>query len=438
MPADPPRDAFGRLLRALYSAALYVLLPLTVYHLVWRGFRQRAYLLRWNERYGAYADTPVPAPLWLHAVSVGEVNAAAPLVDALRDAYPALRIVVTTITPTGSERVRGLWGDVIEHVYLPYDLPGAVNRFLGHFRPQVALILETELWPNLLHATRMHGIPTLVLNARLSARSLRGYQVLRPLVARALSGVDGVLAQSAADARRFVHLGADPMRVHALGNLKYDFHLPTQAAALAAECRNHHGSRRVWIAASTHEAEEAAMLAMHRRLRGRWPDLLLLWAPRHPERFRAVAQAARAAGFATGLRSEAGWPTPHDAVFVLDTLGELAGFYGCAEVAFVGGSLQAVGGHNLLEPAAAGVAVVTGPHLFNFSEIARALTDADALRVGADADAVAAQLEALLGDPAATARMAAAGRQLVADGRGALTRTLEVLAPVLARVQPVD
>lgn len=437
MPAPPARDPLGRLLRALYSAALYLLLPLTVYHLVWRGFRQRAYLLRWNERYGTYGATQVPAPLWLHAVSVGEVNAAAPLVDALRDAYPALRIVVTTITPTGSERVRGLWGDVIEHVYLPYDLPGAVDRFLGHFQPQVALILETELWPNLLHACRVRGIPSFVLNARLSARSLRGYQVLRPLVARALAGVDGVLAQSAADARRFVHLGARPEYVHALGNLKYDFTLPPQAVALAEACRARHGARRVWIAASTHEDEEAAMLAIHRRLRGQWPDLLLLWAPRHPERFRAVAQASRAAGFATGLRSETTWPDADTAVFVLDSLGELAGFYGCAEVAFVGGSLQAVGGHNLLEPAAAGVAVVTGPHLFNFAEIARALREADALCVGDDAEAVAGHIAGLLADPARRATMAAAGRQLVADGRGALTRTLALLAPVLERVRPV-
>ena len=216
----------ARPLRAVYSVVLYVLTPVTVYHLIWRGFRQRAYFHRWSERYANYPERGPSAPLWLHAVSVGEVNAAAPLVDRLRQLRPDLRLVITTITPTGSERVRTLWGDAVTHVYLPYDLPGAVGRFLDHFRPALALIVETELWPNLLFGCRDQGIPVYILNARLSARSLRGYRLLRPLIRRALRTVACVAAQSAADARRFQTLGARANPVRVLGNPTYDVAVP--------------------------------------------------------------------------------------------------------------------------------------------------------------------------------------------------------------------
>ena len=420
-----------RLLRGLYSAALYLLAPVTLYHLIWRGFRQPAYLRRWPERYGVYRDTVPERLVWVHAVSVGEVNAAAPLVDALRRERPDLPLLVTTITPTGSERVRALWGESVAHVYLPYDLPGAVRRFLGHFRPCVGIILETELWPNLLFGCRDAQVPLYVVNARLSARSPRGYRVLAPLVGRALRTVRAVAAQSAADARRFVRLGAHAGQVLETGNLKFDLAVPADLDRFAAECRARCGARPVWIAASTHPDEEAPVLALHARLRARWPELLLLWAPRHPERFRAVAEAAREAGFGVGTRSAQQWPRADDAVFVIDTLGELTAFYACADVAFVGGSLQPVGGHNLLEPAATGTPVVTGPHLHNFAEIARRMGEAQALRVGADADGVGAHLEALLGDEKARAAMARAGRALLEGGRGALARTLELLRPAL-------
>ncbi|HVI25240.1 MAG TPA: lipid IV(A) 3-deoxy-D-manno-octulosonic acid transferase [Xanthomonadaceae bacterium] len=424
-------DPVGRLLRGLYSLALYLLLPVTVYHLIWRGFRQAAYFQRWSERYGIYDADAAPCALWLHAVSVGEVNAAAPLVNALRRDRPDLRLLVTTITPTGSERVRALWGDTVEHVYLPYDLPGAVGRFLRHFRPRLALVMETELWPNLLFGCAEHGVPAYVLNARLSQRSLRGYRLLRPLLARALATLRAVLVQSPADGRRFLHLGAPREAVRVTGNLKYDVAVGEGWPTFAAAFRARAGARPAWIAASTHAEEESAVITIHRRLRARWPDLLLLWAPRHPERFKAVAQQAVHAGWRVATRHLTQWPDADDAVFVLDTLGELALFYGCAQVAFVGGSLQPVGGHNLLEPAAVGTAVVTGPHLHNFTDIARQLQAAGALRIGRDADAVGAAIEALLADPDARAAMAQAARALVEEGRGALGRTLMAIAPDL-------
>ncbi|MEE7547722.1 3-deoxy-D-manno-octulosonic acid transferase, partial [Xanthomonas sp. Kuri4-1] len=292
------KDPIEWLLRGLYSALLYVLLPITVYHLVWRGFRVREYFNRWNERYASYAHACGRPRVWLHAVSVGEVNAAAPLVNALRAQRPDIRWVITTITPTGSERVRALWGEAVDHVYLPYDVPGSVGRFLGHFRPSLALILETELWPNMLFGCRDRGIPVYILNARLSARSLRGYRLLRPLIGRALRTVTCVAAQSQDDAERFVTLGARPQQVVALGNLKFDIAAPEQLPAFVAEFGQQvPPARPVWIAASTHEGEEAAVADIHARLLRRFPDLLLLWAPRHPERFSRVEALARERGW---------------------------------------------------------------------------------------------------------------------------------------------
>ena len=428
---DAARDRLEPVLRALYSLVLYVLTPITVYHLIWRGFRQAAYFERWRERYAGFGPPREGRVLWVHAVSVGEVNAAIPLVDALLARRPDLRLLVTTITPTGSARVRALWGERVDHVYLPYDLPGAVSRFLRHFRPHAALIMETELWPNLLFGCRDHGVPLYVLNARLSARSLRGYRVLAPLVSRALRTVRGVGAQSHADARRFVRLGADPVRVHETGNLKFDLAMPASVDAFGRECRAYRAGRLAWIAASTHVDEEAAVIALHRRLRGRWPDLLLMWAPRHPERFRAVGEQATAAGFRTARRSEQRWPSPDCDVFVIDTLGELLNFYACADIAFVGGSLQEVGGHNLLEPAATGTPIVTGPHLHNFADISQRLVAAGALRVGRNEREVGDALEAMLADATLRRTMADAGRALVESGRGALERTLALVAPDL-------
>ncbi len=425
-------DFTERVLRGLYSAALYVLVPVTVYHLIWRGFRQPAYLQRWSERYGVYRTPPTDPVAWVHAVSVGEVNAAAPLVDALLARHPRERPLVTTITPTGSARVRALWGERVEHVYLPYDLPGAVSRFLRHFRPRIGLVLETELWPNLLFGCRDHGVPALIVNGRLSERSLQGYGLLKPLLGRALRSLRGIVVQSQADAERFLRLGASPRTTVVGGNLKFDIATDPQAKAFAREFRAAEGARPAWIAASTHPGEEAAVLSLHRRLRQRWPDLLLLWAPRHPERFRPVAYASAQAGFRTATRQMTHQPDAGDDVFVIDTLGELARFYACADVAFVGGSLEDIGGHNLLEPAAAGTAMVTGPHLRNFADIAAQLETAGALRIGADEAAVGDALETLLADADARASMANAALSLLEGGRGALQRTLgfvDAMAP---------
>ncbi|WP_182336289.1 lipid IV(A) 3-deoxy-D-manno-octulosonic acid transferase [Stenotrophomonas acidaminiphila] len=425
------KDPVELLLRGLYSALLYLLLPITVYHLVWRGFRVREYFKRWDERYASYPESGRRPCVWLHAVSVGEVNAAAPVVDALRRQRPDIRWVITTITPTGSQRVRALWGDAVDHVYLPYDVPGSAGRFLDHFRPSLALILETELWPNLLFGCRDRRIPVYILNARLSARSLKGYRLLRPLVGRALRTVTCVAAQSSEDACRFVVLGARQEQVCALGNLKFDIHPPDPAPLLAAFHAHVPAGRVTWIAASTHEGEEQAVIDLHARVLERYPDALLLWAPRHPERFAKVEASVRAQGWRVATRSAEQWPGADTQVFVLNTLGELMPFFACAQVAFVGGSLQAIGGHNLLEPAAMGTAVITGPHLHNFAEISRRMSEAGALSICGDAAQLGDELLRLLGDAPARRQRVQAGAQLVANGRGALERTLELIGPRL-------
>ncbi len=422
------KDPTERLLRGLYSAVLYLLIPVTVYHLIWRGFRAREYLQRWNERYGYYFAPPREVDVWVHAVSVGEVNAAAPVVNALRAQHPDLRWLITTITPTGSERVRALWGDSVQHVYVPYDLSGAVGRFLRAFRPRLALVMETELWPNLLFGCRDFGMPAYLLNARLSARSLRGYKPLSALIRRMLRTLRGIGAQSHDDGAHFVALGAARERVLDTGNLKFDIAAPANAGEFSAQLHARIGARPVWIAASTHVEEEAPVLEMHARLRRQFPGLLLLWAPRHPERFPKVADAARDAGFRVATRKAQIWPDADDDVFVVDTFGELMLFYACADVAFVGGSLQAIGGHNLLEPAAVGTAMVTGPQLHNFKEISKRLVEAGALEIGRDADEVEAHVAALLADAGKRDAMAEAGRALVEHGRGALPKTLAMIA----------
>lgn len=419
-------------MRGLYSSIMYLFAPLTLYHLVWRGFHQREYFRRWGERFGRYATPPRHGAIWIHAVSVGEVNAAIELVAALRARYPQRALLITTTTPTGSARVRALWPDTVSHVYLPYDLPGAVRRFLDHVDPVLAVVMETEIWPNLFWACRDHGVPLLIANARLSERSLTGYLPLLPLVRSALRCVHTVAAQSQADAERYRKLGIDAPRVRTFGNLKYDLRLPDGLASQARAWRAQWGAARpVWIAASTHEEEESVVLNTHAQLRGVFPDLLLLWAPRHPERFRSVEIQARERGFVTRTRSEDGLPGADTHCFVIDTMGELLAFYAAADLAFVGGSVQPIGGHNLLEPAALGVPAVVGPHTFNFAEVTARLIAVRAVVQVHDAGALPSALEWLLCDLPRRLAMGSAARELVASSRGALARTLALIAEQL-------
>jgi 3-deoxy-D-manno-octulosonic-acid transferase len=418
-----------RLLRILYSVVMYALVPVMLYHLVWRGLRDRNYFRRWSERFGWYSGPGLRESLWVHAVSVGEVNAAATLVDALRAAYPGNPVVVTTTTPTGAARVQALWGGRVRHLYLPYDLPGAVRRFLRHAGPRLALILETEIWPNLYLGSHARGIPLMLVNARLSQRSGRGYRPVLPLIRLAMGQVDLIAAQTDADARRLRAVGAREARIRIVGNLKYDLRLPDGLDTQARRWRAGWDSARpVWIAASTHEDEERLVLDVHAALRKRFPDLLLLWAPRHPERFGAVTEQAQHRGFRVRTRSACELPAIDTDCFVLDSMGELLAFYAAADAAFVGGSLQAIGGHNVLEPAALGVPSVVGPHTFNFVEATTLMRDEGALLQVEDVGGLESALALLLDDAPRRRAMGAAGRLTVERERGALARTLQLIA----------
>ncbi len=428
----------GVLRRFIYTLALYLLTPVILYRLAFRGLRARGYFSRWFERFGFFPDPHIERSIWVHAVSVGEVNAAAPLIDALRQRYLGDSFVITTVTPTGSDRVRQLWGDQVYHVYLPYDLPGAVGRFLGRTKPRIALIMETEIWPNLYRQCDRADIPVLIANARLSRKSLDGYGPVRPLIRIAIRSATFIAAQSQRDAQRYLELGARPERVRVVGNLKYDMHVPDNLALKARQMRSQWGEQRpVWIAASTHEGEELAVIEAHSHLLRRFPDALLIVAPRHPERFRPMVQLCRSYGFLTACRSEDDLAGPDTQCFVLDTLGELVPFCGTADVAFVAGSLDPIGGHNVLEPAALGIPILVGPNTFNFAEVTELLIEHGACERIENAETLTAALQRLLGQPELRKRMGEAAIDVVLAERGAVAQTLEIVQRLLAGKTPI-
>jgi len=418
-------------MRLIYTSLLYALLPLALLRLYWRGRRDPGHRQRWRERLGWIASLPEPGCLWIHAVSVGEVRAALPLIRTLLACYPEQRLLVTTTTLTGSRQVREALGNRVLHVYAPYDLPSAVQRFLHHTRPRIAVIMETELWPNLLRQCAATGIPVLVANARLSERSARGYARIRPLTASLLRDVTLIAAQAEADAERFRALGAP--RVEVVGNLKYDLQLPDnlleQGRALRRERLGE--NRPVWIAASTHADEDEQILETFTQLRVRWPDLLLLLVPRHPERFDGVAALCQQRSFNVVRRSDQQPCRPETAVFLGDSMGELLRFYAAADLAFVGGSLVPTGGHNVLEPALLGLPVLFGPHMFNFTEASQRLLDAQAAVQVANAAELAAAVDQWLAEPASRRNAGQRGQAVVERHRGALVALVKRIEALL-------
>jgi len=423
--------------RLLYTFLFYLAVPLVLARMLWRGRREPAYRQRWRERFGLYGDSkPTQDAIWFHAVSVGEAEAAFPLIRAISRRFPNHPVLVTTTTPTGSARVRAVLGDAVAHVYLPYDLPDGVARFLAHFRPTLAVIMETEIWPNLYHACGLRGIPLAIVNARLSARSAKGYARMGHFTRDTLTNVNLVAAQTQADAERFLELGASAEAVVVAGNIKYDLELPDGYFQQAAGLRQAlFGTRPVWVAASTREGEEALVLQAFAKLRAHCPGLLLVLVPRHPPRFDKVASLCLTEGLALSRRS-LGEGAGNAEVFLVDTLGELRLFYAACDVAFVGGSLVPVGGHNVLEPALAGVPVLFGPHMFNFAEAGRRLLEAGGALQVADAEELARRVGELLQDTARAKRMGGKGRAFVEAGRGALGRVEEALAGLLeARIR---
>jgi 3-deoxy-D-manno-octulosonic-acid transferase len=417
-----------RLRRLIYTVIMYLLIPLILYRLAVRGLRYREYFGRWRERFGFFPDPHIRESIWIHAVSMGEVNAALPLIDALMQRHQGTPFVITTVTPTGSERVRRVYGDRVFNVYLPYDLPASIRRFIERVHPRVSVVMETEIWPNLFLECEERGIPLILANARLSEKSFKGYGPVRPLAEQAVASVRFVAAQSATDAGRLRELGARPDRLGVVGNLKYDMSVPPGLGEQATIIRQGWGAQRpVWIAASTHEGEELPVLKAHAEVLRQFPDALLLIAPRHPERFKLVALSCRSFGFVTRTRSEDGTAAIDTQCFVVDTLGELLRFYATADVAFVGGSLVPIGGHNILEPAALGVPVVVGPKTFNFLDITASLLEASAAVQIDDGSALGAVVNRFLADPALRERTGRAGRAAFEREQGGVTRTVSII-----------
>ncbi len=419
-------------MRYLYTLAMFLVTPLLLVRLIARGVRSKPYQRRWPERFGFFQAPGFSGSLWVHAVSVGEVNAAEPLIKALQRDYPNAPIVITTVTPTGMQRVRQLFGDSVFHVYLPYDLPFSVGRFLKRIRPRLALIVETEIWPNLYFACRHRGIPLMIVNARLSERSMRGYRPMRGLARSALRCVSKIAAQSRTDAARYRLLGADPQKVVVSGNMKFDMPIPDGAVEAGAVMREHWGPRRpVWMAASTHEGEELAVLDAHLKVLKRLPDALLLLAPRHPERFRLVENAVRSLGFNVATRSGDQVPSPSSQVFVIDAMGQLMPFFAASDVAFVGGSLVPIGGHNVLEPAALSVPVLVGPHTFNFEGITGSLIQQGGADRVDNIEQLGPSVLELLLDSGRRDRMGQAAQQVFERERGAVGRIVTMIDALL-------
>ena len=415
-------------MRFIYSLLLYLLVPWVLTRLVWRGLQNRGYWRRWGERFGFVPRRQGPL-IWLHAVSVGEVRASAPLVKALRRDYPGITILITTMTPTGSATVHELFGAAVAHCYVPYDLPTAVWRFLNRSRPRLALIMETELWPNLFHQCHTRGVPLILANVRMSEKSARGYRRFAGLTRATLAGVSRVGAQTEADAERMRALGATQVEV--TGSIKFEMDVPADLAARTAALRGAIGNRPVWVAASTRVGEEEYVLDAFARLRERMPLLLLVLVPRHPERFETVARLCHQRGFPIERRSHGSKSVVSETAILLgDTMGELLLFHAAADVSYIGGSLVPFGGQNLLEAAAVGTPVVFGPHMFNFSEISRMALERGAGRQVQDAAELASAVAGYLENPAARKVAGEAGQRMVAENRGALAKTLELVRQV--------
>lgn len=419
-------------MRFFYTLLLYLALPWILARLYWRGFKAPDYRRRWTERFGYFPPMPQPGCLWVHAVSVGETRAALPLLRALRERYPALPLLVTATTPTGSRQIREALQGSVQHVYAPYDFPAAVDRFLNRTRPRLGIVMETELWPNLFHQCRTRHLPLIVANARLSERSASGYRRLPGLTASTLACATLIAAQTEADAGRFRQLGAPRVRV--TGNIKYDLTLPPELTGQSRELRRLLGRERpVLIAASTHAGEEQPILDAFAELRRDHPDLLLMLVPRHPERFSQVKALCQQRGLAVVTRSERRPCDSQTQIFLGDTMGELLLFYGAADLAFVGGSLVPTGGHNVLEPALLGLPVLFGPHMFNFTEASQRLLAATAAWQVADAGELARITGKLLVDPALAQAAGRRGKAIVEANRGALAALLDSIQEILPK-----
>lgn len=408
--------------RFLYSTILYLLSPLLIVYLAFRAIKSPDYRGRWGERFGL--TRLKSTDVLVHSVSMGETLAAIPLIRLIMQSHPELSITVTTTSPTGSAEVRKAFGDSVQHCYLPFDLPWCVRRFLCQVSPKWCVIMETELWPNLVALAAKRGVRLMLANARLSAKSAAQYAKRSKLSRPMLQRLDVIAVQTQVEAQRFIELGVSPDRVTVCGSLKFDLSITPERLANAKLLRQTWGRETspIWVAGSVHPGEFDAMLTAHRQLLAQWPDALLIIAPRHPEQFSAVAEFVASQGFESVRRSSNFPVAATTQVLVGDTMGELLTFYGAADQAFVGGTLITNGGHNPLEPVAMGVPVMVGPNHWDFAQITQMLADAGGLKVVASADELAANLIEYFAKPELRLQAVNAGLAVVEANRGALQR----------------
>lgn len=419
-------------MRFLYSILIVLSTPFVLLYFVIRGVRDGAYLKRWHERFGFLSVNKQRGGIWIHAASVGEFNAAAPLIRALLKNHPEIPLTITTLTPTGSERVKRDLGDRVTHGYIPIDMPGAVSRMLKRLQPRLIIVMETEIWPNLYLQSQHQGIPLIMANARLSKRSVECLRHLPGFVEEVLQTVDWIGAQSDADADRLASCGANQQCIEMTGNLKFDLSVSASLEEKAAALRLRWGRNRpVLVAGSTHEADESVVIPAFAELLKTLPDALLILVPRYPERFTRVTQLARSAGLQTETYSEGEACSEEARCFVIDTIGELMTYYACADVAYVGGSMGEQGGHNALEPAALGKPVLFGPNMDNAKEIASQLLHCNAARQVTNQRDFQQTAEHIMTDGALRDAMGQAGKHLVEENRGALDLTLKAVERLL-------
>lgn len=419
-------------MRLFYTILFYLALPFILLRLWVRSRKLPAYRQRVSERFGMHLPS-LEHCIWVHAVSVGETIAAIPLIKKLKADYPGIPLLVTNMTPTGAARVKAAFGDTVIQVYIPYDIPLAVNRFLERLKPKIAIIMETELWPNLFFSCHQRKIPIVIVNARLSEKSARGYRAVLPMTRQLFTWITHLNAQSKADADRFQALGLSNDKITVTGNIKFDLDIPADLEEKRLALQQQLGQNRlVWIAASTHAGEEELILQAAKKIKAAYPNALLILVPRHPDRFDAVfelikQQQLKAIRRSSGLTCDATID-----VYLGDTMGELLSMYSAADVAFVGGSFANIGGHNLLEPAAFKKPILSGPVLFNFSEISQLLLAADGLKIVHNPDELAAAVCQWFVDNALSKRMGQNAFQVVTENRGALLRQVAIIERYIA------
>jgi len=422
----------------LYSIATFLLTPVVLFRLASRGIKAPAYFRRWKERFGVFPNPNFNKSILIHAVSVGEVNAAIPLIKALMERYGDYDFVITTVTPTGSDRVQQIFGNSVFHLYLPYDLSGAVKRFLKKINPELAVVMETEIWPNLFRFCKKKGIPIVVANARLSELSLKGYKWVQSLATMAVNNTKFVAAQTKTDAQRMIRLGCDADKIYVVGSLKFDIIIEEEiikkGKAIHKHCAKNH---LIWIAASTHQEDENELLDAYVFLKKKYPKLLLIIVPRHPERFQVTAQACIQKGFNTQLRSKCGLYDINADVFIVDTMGEMLEFYAASDIAFVGGSIANIGGHNVLEAAVFNLPVLVGPNTHNFAEITQLLHKCGGSRLVKNADDIIDSMQKLINSAEIRKSMGNAAAKLVKENRGAVKLTMKLIANALHN-DPLD